>query len=455
MGRAREVVAKLGPLVGLAALFLGVALGSIFPTELSPVGEGVRAVFGFVADAAPYVIFFTLVPAVLGMLSTGSAARFALWASVAFVVATALSGILAILVLVPLFRLELIAGGGSVVEALRAVGVQTVLLAHTSPPFIAIWYGTLVALFLHFGAKWKPLAWFARPTGQVITKVGVDGVEVVGKGFKIGLPAILLAIGVFIPTNVGSAVGSAQRNLSGLAAVGGANPVVWYFLSVAVLVVILAILVLAGTAAVCWYTGFSFKRFFRDYFAYVYPFAWATASSAATIPINLDRAKDGLGVRKEVRDFIIPLGATVNLDGTMVGAFVLTVISGILVGYTPTALDLVVLVLPLTLVSIGVPGIPGGMSAVAPPVIVAILPIPLAAQAAFIAVFFAFGIGLSDQFRTGVNSCNNGLLCVLFEHWYPKRFEKPALEVLATAETTRTVPVEGPRAPQDEPRLRP
>ncbi|HLE48151.1 MAG TPA: hypothetical protein VI818_07640, partial [Candidatus Thermoplasmatota archaeon] len=53
-----------------------------------------------------------------------------------------------------------------------------------------------------------------------------------------------------------------------------------------------------------------------------------------------------------------------------------------------------------------------------------LLPLPPGTQAAFLAIFIGFNIGLSDQFRTGVNSIGNGVICRLFEFWYPTKFAK-------------------------------
>jgi Na+/H+-dicarboxylate symporter len=174
---------------------------------------------------------------------------------------------------------------------------------------------------------------------------------------------------------------------------------------------------------VCWRTKFSVKRFVKDYLLYVYPFAWATSSSTASIPINLERT-GALGVRKEVREFVIPLGATVNLDGAIIAVFVITPMAAMLVGYRPTLLDLLLLVIPVKLVTLGVPGIPGGVATVVPPLVSEILPIPPDMRATFVAIWFGFSVGLSDQFRTGVNAATNGVVALMFEHWYDRWFAR-------------------------------
>jgi Na+/H+-dicarboxylate symporter len=121
---------------------------------------------------------------------------------------------------------------------------------------------------------------------------------------------------------------------------------------------------------------------------------------------------------------VIPLGATVNLDGTVMASFIITPMAAMLVGYRPTFVDLLLLVIPIKLVTMGVPGIPGGIAVVVPPVVADVLPIPSEARSAFLALWFAFSVGLSDQFRTGVNTTTNGLVAIVFERLYPRWFEK-------------------------------
>ena len=47
-------------------------------------------------------------------------------------------------------------------------------------------------------------------------------------------------------------------------------------------------------------------------------FAFSTSSSAATIPVTLKTVTDDLGVKKDVSSFVIPVGATINMDGTAI-----------------------------------------------------------------------------------------------------------------------------------------
>ncbi|MFA5860852.1 MAG: cation:dicarboxylase symporter family transporter, partial [Candidatus Thermoplasmatota archaeon] len=265
-----------------------------------------------------------------------------------------------------------------------------------------------------------------RPTLDVVRLMGVEGIALVGRAIKAVFPFLLFGIGIFIPTSIGAAIAKSEAGIRGAThfdTAFGANPVGLYLLTVWVQVLIFIVFMTLATLAVCAYAGFPIKRFIKDYLLYVFPFAWATSSSAASIPVNLERTQ-ALGVRKEVRDFVIPLGATVNLDGAIMACFVITPMAAMLVGYRPSFIDLLLLVIPIKLVTMGVPGIPGGIAVVVPPVVADILPIPEEGKAAFLAIWFGFSVGLSDQFRTGVNTTTNGLVAILFEKWYPKYFER-------------------------------
>jgi Na+/H+-dicarboxylate symporter len=410
-------------LVSLLFLALGVVLGSFFPDQLLFIGEAVQGAFGFLGEFAPYLIFITLTPALGGMMRTGSAARFAGAVSVGMVVSTFSAGFFGILVAVPILNLPVGAAKGGVLGIIAEIVNRTGEDVLTSDPFIAIYGAIIVSVGLFLLERYDSTEWFAEPTARVLRQVGVDGVEYVGEWVKRLLPAILLALGIFIPTSASNAVAEA-RNQLGDATVyqvwGSTDPVVWYFFAVSLVGITGLVWVLGVAALICRYTGFSYREFLDEYFLYVYPFSWATASSAVSIPLNLEQADEGLGVREEIREFIIPLGATVNLDGTVMAGFLLIPITTYLLGVQMTLIDLFLILIPLTVVSIGIPGVPGGLPVVASPVVLAFFPsLP---EEAFIALFFALGVGLTDQFRTGVNTIDNGLMCLIFEHWYDDHF---------------------------------
>lgn len=86
--------------------------------------------------------------------------------------------------------------------------------------------------------------------------------------------------------------------------------------------------------------------------------AFSTSSSNATLPVTMETAEEKLGVSKEVSSFVLPLGATINMDGTALYQAVATMfIIQVLVGDISIATQLMI-VLTATLASIGAAGVP-------------------------------------------------------------------------------------------------
>ena len=88
-------------------------------------------------------------------------------------------------------------------------------------------------------------------------------------------------------------------------------------------------------------------------------FAFSTSSSNATIPINIENAEKKIGVDNSVASFIIPLGATINMDGTAIMQGVATVFIANAFGIDLTTGDYLAVILTATLASIGTAGVPG------------------------------------------------------------------------------------------------
>lgn len=88
-------------------------------------------------------------------------------------------------------------------------------------------------------------------------------------------------------------------------------------------------------------------------------FAFSTASSSATLPVTLETATNKLGVKKSVASFTVPLGSTINMDGTAIMQGVATVFIAQVYGVDLSATDLMMVVLTATLASIGTAGVPG------------------------------------------------------------------------------------------------
>ena len=95
----------------------------------------------------------------------------------------------------------------------------------------------------------------------------------------------------------------------------------------------------------------------------VYPlqlFAFTTSSSAATLPFTYTTAQEKLGVSREVSSFVLPIGTTINMDGTSCYQTVATIFIAQALGIDLSITQLLTIIVMTTLSSIGTPAIPGG-----------------------------------------------------------------------------------------------
>lgn len=88
-------------------------------------------------------------------------------------------------------------------------------------------------------------------------------------------------------------------------------------------------------------------------------FGFSTASSNATIPVTMETAQRKLGVDNSVSSFTVPLGATINMDGTAIMQGVATVFIAQVYGIDLSLVDYLVVIATATLASVGTAGVPG------------------------------------------------------------------------------------------------
>ncbi|MCI6099222.1 MAG: dicarboxylate/amino acid:cation symporter [Selenomonas sp.] len=87
--------------------------------------------------------------------------------------------------------------------------------------------------------------------------------------------------------------------------------------------------------------------------------AFTTCSSAGTLPVNMKNVQEKLGVSREVTSFVLPLGATINMDGTSVYMGVCSLFIANVFGIDLSFGQMAMIVLTGTLASIGTAGVPG------------------------------------------------------------------------------------------------
>lgn len=187
-------------------------------------------------------------------------------------------------------------------------------------------------------------------------------------------------------------------------------------LSVYALTVVLGLalmLLVVYTTLVRVFGGLSPRRFFRV-MSPAQLLAFSTSSSNATLPVNLECAEK-LGVREEVRTFVLPLGATVNMDGTSLYQAVATVFIAQAFGTDLTWAQQLTIVLTATLASIGSAGVPGaGM------VMLVIVLQSVGLESAGIALIVAVD-RILDMMRTVVNVTGDAMTAVLVDRWMGRK----------------------------------
>lgn len=103
--------------------------------------------------------------------------------------------------------------------------------------------------------------------------------------------------------------------------------------------------------------GMSPVKFFKGMLPAIM-FAFSSASSVGTLPINMS-CTEKLGAKKEVASFVLPLGATINMDGTAIYQGVCAIFIAACYGIHLTLPQMLTIVLTATLASIGTAGVPG------------------------------------------------------------------------------------------------
>src|SRR5699024_6000264 len=101
---------------------------------------------------------------------------------------------------------------------------------------------------------------------------------------------------------------------------------------------------------------------FSDFFLAMRPailLGFSTSSSAATLPVTMDRMENNAGVDEEVASVVLPIGATINMDGTSLYQAVAAVFISQALGLDLSVAQQVTIVLTATLASIGTAGVPG------------------------------------------------------------------------------------------------
>ena len=156
------------------------------------------------------------------------------------------------------------------------------------------------------------------------------------------------------------------------------------------------------------FTDIKYLQFFKG-ISPAQMLAFSTSSSAATLPVTMERCEQELGVSKQISSFVLPLGATINMDGTSLYQAVAAVFIAQAFGYDLNFSDQLTIILTATLASIGSAAVPGaGM------VMLVIVLSSVGINPQGIALIFAVD-RILDMFRTVVNVSGDATIAKLVD----------------------------------------
>ena len=194
---------------------------------------------------------------------------------------------------------------------------------------------------------------FALIVGIILAKLG-ERTETVGNFFS-QFNDIMMEMTMMVmslaPVGVFCLIARTFANIGFSAFV----PLAKYIVGVLLALAIQCFIVYLGLLKV--FTGLNPFKFIKNFFP-VMAFAFSTATSNATIPLSIDTLAKKMGVSKKISSFTIPLGATINMDGTAIMQGVAVVFAAQAFGIQLDMMDYLTVIGTATLASIGTAGVP-------------------------------------------------------------------------------------------------
>ena len=336
---------KLLPMI-LIAFVLAVILGLVFGPAIdviAPLGDLFLRLIKFII--APLILATLVVgiastgdPKQLGRIGIKTIAYYLLTSAVAVTIGLAFAFLIApgegLTISVPETTTEIAETGGVVATLLNIIPEN---------PFAALAAGNVLQIIF-----------FAIFIGLAITLVGKPAQPVYRffEGFAEVMYKITAIIMWVAPIGVLGLVAPVVGQY-GLAVL---LPLMKVILAVAIACIFHAVLVYS--LAVKGFAKISPLQFFKG-IAPAATVAFSTCSSSGTLPVTLKNTQENLGVSRKISSFVLPLGATLNMDGTAIYQGVAVVFIAQFYGLELSLLQLVTVVLTTVLASIGAAGVPG------------------------------------------------------------------------------------------------
>ena len=251
--------------------------------------------------------------------------------------------------------------------------------------FFAVFFG--VCLLFVPSDKSLPVLNLVNGVNEVFLKM----VDIVMQGAPFFVFALLAGV---VSKMAGNDIGKVVEIFKGLS---------WYSLTV-VIGLLLMIFVIYPIILKLFVKQIPYKGFFKA-MSPAQTLAFSTSSSAATLPVTMECVEENLGVDKKVSSFVLPIGATVNMDGTSLYQAVAVIFLAQMHMIDLTIGQQVTVVLTATLASIGSAAVP---SAGLVMLIVVLSSVGL--NPAWIAIIFPVD-RILDMFRTVVNVTGDATVC--------------------------------------------
>src|SRR5690554_933657 len=243
--------------------------------------------------------------------------------------------------------------------------------------FFALFFG--VCLLLIPKDKSKPVLQFVDGALEVFLKM----VDLVMRAAPFFVFALLAGV---ISKMAGDDLGKVVEIFKGLS---------WYSLTVFIGLIFMIFIVYPGIVKI-WTRKISFRGFYKA-MSPAQTLAFSTSSSAATLPVTMECVEENLGVDKKITSFVLPIGATVNMDGTCLYQAVAVVFLAQMHMIDLTVAQQLTIVLTATLASIGSAAVPS-----AGLVMLIIVLDSVGLNPAWIAIIFPVD-RILDMFRTVTN----------------------------------------------------
>lgn len=254
-----------------------------------------------------------------------------------------------------------------------------------------------VAVLLGIGIVKIPLQ-KAQPLINVFESLNDVVIKIVDLVMKMAPYGVFALMAVVIIDLAGDDISQALTLLNALA---------WYCLVVVGALILHVLIVYSSLFKI-----FSNMKL-RDFFKAIQPailLGFSTSSSVATLPVTMDRVEKNLGVEEEVSSFVLPVGATINMDGTSLYQAVAAVFIAQALGLDLSIAQQLTIVLTATLASIGAAGVPGAG-------IIMLVIVLQAIQVPVEGIALILGVDrILDMVRTAVNVTGDAAVSVAVAH---------------------------------------